>query len=177
YNFHKRNRKYHRQNSITEEERDAEPREFYNENFLESSPQLINKISRKNSASRLKREKQLAMKSFKSNSSSCTNSENSSEDEFTSLFSPLSSPGNTQSYTNQSPLSENFSHFNLEEKSNVNLYSDQVFKLYCSKNDNTTYSSVFNKNLKLEMNSKFNIKFLLAPTKATGGALQRYTTY
>ncbi|KAJ3226906.1 hypothetical protein HK099_003858 [Clydaea vesicula] len=41
------NRSYHRQNTITEEERAAEPREFFHENFLRGRADLLKLIERK----------------------------------------------------------------------------------------------------------------------------------
>ncbi|KAJ3397650.1 hypothetical protein HDU92_005392 [Lobulomyces angularis] len=47
YSFHKVNRAYHRQNTITEEQRAAEHREFSHEKFIKNRPDLISMIQRK----------------------------------------------------------------------------------------------------------------------------------
>ncbi|KAJ3226907.1 hypothetical protein HK099_003859 [Clydaea vesicula] len=47
YNFHKVNRAYHRQNTITDEQRAAEPREFSHEKFIKNRPELLSQIQRK----------------------------------------------------------------------------------------------------------------------------------
>ncbi|KAJ3225828.1 hypothetical protein HK099_006126 [Clydaea vesicula] len=49
YNFHKENRNYHRHDTITDEERAAEPREYSHKKFIRGRPELLKQIKRKNS--------------------------------------------------------------------------------------------------------------------------------
>ncbi|KAJ3395952.1 hypothetical protein HDU92_004449 [Lobulomyces angularis] len=59
YNFHKVNRAYHRQNSISDEQRAAEPREFTHDFFIKDRPELLTKIHRKAGSIKKKNKNQI----------------------------------------------------------------------------------------------------------------------
>ncbi|KAJ3378843.1 hypothetical protein HDU92_007074 [Lobulomyces angularis] len=174
YNFRKVSRSYHRKNTITDEQRETEPREFVNENFLRDYPKLMSKIQRKNNLkssflSNPKKSEKKTLNNYNTNIDlpGLVNDVISipSDDEISDfkLKSPTPSTNDSTCYSRQSPASS-LDYLTLRPT----YFNDQDFQ-------DAVYLTVFSNKAKEETTRKSDINYLLAPIKPSGDALQRYS--